>query len=180
MTDNYLKRQLPKWLRAVELEPAGAPPSSDRKLSHLSRGHAAWSRCSRYDLARAWSVVWKRFRPPQQCSSNKRPYLWAPGRRLGIHRRCRRSRFRLAGTGIEVCVRRCAGILSANWLGLSPSVTELPERALATSRRRSEALRSRRALPRQKKKAFFDKEPQFDGTENPLTQREGQLLQAAY
>ena len=181
MTHNYLKlkRQLPKWLRAVELEPAGdrlaAIESSAIHLGGTLRGRDVLDMTL---LAHGQSCgnafdhlnnAVQTHDPTFGCRADDLESTVAAGAVVSA----------LLAQESKSASAAAQGILSANWLGLSPSVTELPELALATSRRRSEALRSRRALPRQKKKAFFDKGPQFDGTENPLTQREGQLLQAA-
>ena len=179
MTDNYLKRQLPKWLRAVELKPAGdrlaAIESSAIHLGGTLRGR---------------DVLDMTLLAHGQSCGNAFDHLNNAVQTHDPTFGCRADDLEstvAAGAVVSALLAResksasaaSQGILSANWLGLSSPVTELPELALATSRRRSEALRRRRALPRQKKKAFFDKEPTFDGTENPLTQREGQLLQAA-
>ena len=74
------------------------------------------------------------------------------------------------------------GVQSAKWLGLEPLVAELPELALATSRRRSEALRRRRALPRPAKKDFlgnFSDETSELDPDDSATYRQIQLLGTA-
>ena len=57
MADDYMKRQLPKWLRAVELERDGPRLAAIESASHGSRASPVWSRCAGYDLARAWSAA---------------------------------------------------------------------------------------------------------------------------
>ena len=179
MTDDYVKRQLPKWLRVVELQPAG-----DRLAAiENSAIHLGGTLCGR-------DVLDMTLLAHGQSRGNAFDHLNNAVQTHDPTFGCRADDLEstvAAGAVVSALLAQesksasaaAQGILSANWLGLSPSVTELPDLALATSRRRSEALRGRRALPRQEKKAFFDEGPEFDDTEDPLTQREGQLLQAA-
>ena len=180
MTDNHVKGQLPKWLRAVELEPAG-----DRLAAIESSAiHLGDTLCGR-------DVLDMTLLAHGQSRGNAFDHLNSAVQTHDPTFGCRADDLEstvAAGAVVSALLAQesksasaaAQGILSANWLGLSPSVTELPELARATSRRRSEALRRRRALPSiKKKKAFFDEVPKFAGTEDALTQREGQLLRAA-
>ena len=173
VANDYVKEQLPKWLRAVELESGG-----DRLAAIESSAiHLGGTLCGR-------DVLDMTLLAHGQSHGNAFDHLNHAVQTHDPTFGCRADDLEstvAAGAAVSALLAQesksasvaAQGILSANWLGLSPAVTELPELARATSRRRSEALRRRRALPRPRKKAFFDNVPEFDDTEVPVTQQEG-------
>ena len=181
MANDYVKEQLPKWLRAIELEPGG-----DRLAAIESSAiRLGGTLCGR-------DVLDMTLLAHGQSYGNAFDHLNHAVQTHDLTFGCRADDLEstvAAGAAVSALLAQesksasvaAQGILSANWLGLSPAVTELPGLARATIRRRSEALRRRRALPRPGKKAFFDEVPKFDDddTENPVTQQEGRLLRAA-
>lgn len=182
MANDYLTKQLPTWMRAIELERGGerlaAIESSAIHLGETVSGRDV------LDMT-----------------------LLAHGRsygnafdRLSDSVREHDPTFACRSDDLEAAIAACAalsaaleresksasiaaqGVLSAKWLGLDPAVAELPELALATSQRRSEVLRSRHALPRPATKDLFEEFSnevlEVDPDESP-TYREIQLLGTA-
>ena len=179
MTHDYVKEQLPKWLRAVELEPGG-----DRLAAIESSAIHLGSTLSGRDVLDMILLA------HGQSHGNAFDHLNHAVRTHDPTFGCRADDLEstvAASAAVSALLAQesksasiaAQGILSADWLGLSPAVTELPGLASATSHRRSEALRKRRAVSRPRVKTFFDDAPEFNNTGNPVTQREGQLLRAA-
>ena len=183
MADEYLTRQLPKWLRAVELEPGG-----ERLAAIESAANDLAGELSGRDILDMTLLA--HGRPNKDAFDRLSDTVQEHDSTFG----CRPDDLETkiaAGATLSALLTQdsmsasvaAQGILSAKWLGLSPAVVELPELAHATSHRRSEALRGRRTLlPSPGEEAFFDEVPNFDtkGNEtNPVTQQEVRPLRAA-
>ena len=166
MTHDYVKEQLPKWLRAVELEPGG-----DRLAAIESSAIHLGSTLSGRDVLDMILLA------HGQSHGNAFDHLNHAVRTHDPTFGCRADDLEstvAASAAVSALLAQesksasiaAQGILSADWLGLSPAVTELPGLASATSHRRSEALRKRRAVsrPRVRVKAFFGDVPKFDNT----------------
>lgn len=147
MADDYLKRLLPTWMRAVALEPGGDRIAAIKR-SAVKFGETLSDR----DILDMVLLAYK------QSHGNAFDVLGDSIREYD-------STFGCLADDLESSIAASAavsallmqesisasiaaqGVLSAEWVGLKPSVAELPELALNTSRRRSEALRKRRDLP---------------------------------
>ena len=134
MVNDYLTKQLPTWLRAVELEPGGVRLEAiESSAIHLGKTVSGRDVLDMTLLAHSRSHD-KAF----DCLSDS----------IREHD----PTFGCRADDLETAIAACAavsavllkdsksasvaaqGVLSAKWLGLSPAVDELPELALATSR----------------------------------------------
>ena len=182
MANDYLTKQLPTWMRVVELERGGerleAIESSAIHLGETVSGRDV------LDMT---------------LLAHGRPYGDAFDR-LRDSVRKHDPTFGCQADDLETAIAACAavsallarnsksssvaaqGVLSAKWLRLDPAVNELPELALATSRNRSEVLRRRRALPRPANKDFFkgfSNEISQDDPDDSVTNSQVQTLGTA-
>lgn len=147
MADDYIKRQLPTWMRAVELEPAG------ERLSAIERSAVDFGKTlSGRDLLDM--VLLAHGRSYGDAFDDLQGSIQSHDPTFG----CRADDLE---SSIAACAAVCAalmaesksssvaaqGVLSAKWVGLSPAVKELPDLAVVTAHKRSEALRMRRGLP---------------------------------
>lgn len=156
MADDYLTRNLPQWLRLVELDRGGerlaAIKSSsvylgktlsgrdvlDMTLLAHGRSHGkAFDHLS--DSVRGQD-------PTFGCQADDLESAIAASAAVS-------ALLQMESTAASIAAQ---GVLSAKWAGLSPAVAELPELALAASRRRSEVLRKRHELPKPIDKDFFE------------------------
>ena len=180
MTDDYLKRQLPRWLRAVEIEAGGprleAIESSAIRLMQTLSGRDVLDMtllAHGRPFGDAFDLLGESLReddPTFGCLADD------------LETRIAASATVAAVLGAESTFASTAaqGILSAQWLRLPPAVDELPILAVRTSQRRSERFRDRAELPPgPEKKDFFERVPEFDAEEDPATHQELRPLRTA-
>ena len=147
MTNDYVTNRLPVWLRAVELEPNGGRlVAIESSAIHLGKTLSGRDVLDMTLLAHgrsqgnAFEVLNGSVRehdPTFGCRADDLESRIAAGAAVSAL---------LVNESKSASVAAQA-ILSAKWVGLSPAVPELPELAVATTRRRSEMLRMRRSLP---------------------------------
>ena len=180
MTDDYLNRQLPRWMRAVEIEAGGprlaAIESSAIRLVQTLSGRdvldmtllAHGQSCGgAFDLL---SESLREEDPAFGCLADDLETRIAASATLAA----------LLGEESRLASTAAQGILSAQWLGLHPAVGELPNLAVNTSHQRSEGFRERAELPPgPAKRNFFEGVPEFDATEEVVTQQELRPLRTA-
>lgn len=155
MANDYLTKQLPTWMRAVELQTDGERLAAiESSAIHLGK------KLSGRDVLDMTLLAHRR------SHGNAFDLLSDSVREHDPSFGCRADDLE---TAIAACAAVSAvlakdsksasvaaqGVLSAKWLGLHSAVAELPALARATSRRRSEVLRKRRALPKPVKIGFF-------------------------
>lgn len=179
MADDYMNRQLPKWLRAVELEVGGpryeaiessatnlAKTLSSRDVLDMTLLAHGRSHGKAFDHL---NDSLREHDPTFGCRADDLESTIAAGAAVSA----------LLADESKSASIAAQGVLSAQWVGLSSAIAELPKLAVATSFRRSEALRERPALPPGPvKRDFFKKVPEFD-TEETATQQDIGLLRAA-
>ena len=180
MDDDYMKRQLPKWLRAVEIQSGGprlaAIESSANHLAQTLSGRSvlditllAHGR-SHGDAFDQLSESLREHDPTFGCLPDDLETKIAANATV-----CALLADRSNSASIAA-----QGVLSAQWLGLSPAVAELPALAVDTSRRRSELFRKRADLPEvSAQKDFFKGVPAFDTKEAAATHQEIKPLRTA-
>ena len=180
MDDDYMKRQLPKWLRAVEIQSASprlaAIESSASRLAQTLSGRGV------LDM-----TLLAHGRSHGNAFDQLSESLQEDDPTFGCLADDLETRIAASTTVCALLAERSTsasiaaqGVLSAQWLGLSPAVAELPALAVDTSRRRSELFRNRAALPEVSAQTdFFKGVPQFDTEEETVTHQDIKPLRAA-
>ena len=179
MADEYTNRQLPKWLRAVELEPGGprleAIEGAATNLAETLTGGDILDMAllahgrSHGEIFDHLNDSLRDHDPTFGCSADDLESTIAAGAVVSA----------LMANESKSASIAAQGVLSAQWVGLSSAIAELPEIAAATCFRRSEALRARSPLPAGPvKRDFLKKVPEFD-SEEPATQQDIGFLRRA-
>ena len=147
MADDLLKTQLPRWMRAIELEPSGsrlgAFESSANQLGTTLSGRdvldmtlLAYGR-SHGDAFDHLSRSIREHDPTFGCRADDLESSVAAGAAIAAVLMNESKSSSVAAQGV----------LSAEWKGLSTKAADLPKLAATTVRRRSETLRMRHPLP---------------------------------
>ena len=150
MTHDYVREQLPKWLRAVELEPGGDRFTAiESSAIHLGSTLSGQDVLDMILLAHGQSHG-NAFDHLNNAVRTHDPTFGCLADDLESTVAASAVASALLAQESKSASIAAQGILSADWLGLSSPITELPGLANTTSRRRSEALRKRRAVSRAK------------------------------
>ena len=158
MDDDYMKRQLPKWLRAVEIQSAGprlaAIESSANNLAQTLSGRGVLDMTllahgrSHGDAFDQLSESLQEDDPTFGCLADDLETRIAASATV-----CALLAERSTSASIAA-----QGVLSAQWLRLSPAVAELPALAVDTSRRRSELFRNEPPCRKCQQRRTFSRE----------------------
>ena len=148
MANDYVKRQLPTWMRSVELD------RDSTRLDALEQAAICLARkLSGRDILDMTLLAYNQAQgdafdhlrdsvrdrdPTFGCMPDDLESAIAAGAVVA----------KLLSGDSKAASVTAQGVLSAKWIGLCPAVSELPKLAAATSGRRSEALRQRKRLPK--------------------------------
>ena len=147
MADDYLKKQLPTWLRAVELKPGGKRLAAIKSSAiHLGRTLSGRDVLDMTLLAHSRSHG-NAFEHLSDSVRGHDPTFGCQPDDLESAIAASAAVSALLLKESKSASVAAQAVLSAQWVGLSTAVAELPKLALDASQRRSEELRRRSALP---------------------------------
>lgn len=165
MADDYVNKQLPTWMRSVELD-----TNSTRLVAIEGAATDLASKLSRRKILDMILLAHGQVRG--DTFDYLRDAIRNHDQTFGALPDDLESTIAAGAVIAKLLSRKsksasvsAQGVLSAKWLGLQPTIAELPKLAVVTSRQRSEALRQRRHLPREPVDSDFFSDVLAEGTE---------------